>query len=105
MTAAEARQLGGIARQIRGLLTGIEKLPEAFDEVEALDLRVDVAKRELRSYEELAAKYANLDREYSQKRAELEASLEILRAEMAAAQRLKEEIEEKLTALKAKFTA
>ena len=40
ITAAEGKSLGGISRQVRALLTGIEKLPEAFDEVEALEIRL-----------------------------------------------------------------
>lgn len=46
ITAVEARACGNLARQVRGLLTGIDRLSDAFDEAEKIDARVAAAKRE-----------------------------------------------------------
>jgi chromosome segregation ATPase len=123
ITAAEAKQLGGVARQVRALLLGIDKLPEAFDEVEGLEVRLATAKRELRDvdaqmtasklaaakldsdYRDLQVRYGQLDAEYRDKQAQLEASLSTLLAEVAAAQDLKRETEQQLAAISAKLTA
>jgi chromosome segregation ATPase len=41
MTSADIKQLGSIAKQIRGILTGIDKLPEACDELERRERACD----------------------------------------------------------------
>ena len=43
ITAVEARACGNLARQVRGLLTGIDRLSDAFDEAEKIDARVAAA--------------------------------------------------------------
>ena len=121
MTAAEAKSLGGIARQVRALLNGIDKLPEAFDEVEGLEGRRDAAKREHRAveaditasraavasldqdYEVLRQQYATLDSEHRSKKDQLEATLSTTRAELAAMENLKRETEAHLAAFAAKW--
>lgn len=112
LSAAEARSLGGIARQVRALLTGIDKLPEAFDEAERLDVRLATAKREQLQveadiaasraafakldgdFQTLQRQYAELDAEYRTKQQALETTLRTTRAEVAAAQTLKQDTEE-----------
>ena len=121
MTAAEARSLGGIARQVRGLLNGIDQLPEAFEEVERMEGRRDAATREHRAveadvaalrtaftkldqdYQSLQTQYGRLDQEHRAKQAQLDASLSTVRTELAAAQKLKHETEEQLAAITAKW--
>lgn len=122
ITAAEAKQLGGLARQVRGLLLGIDKLPDAFNEAEGLEVRLATAKQELRDvdsqiaasklgasqldkdYQELQTRYGQLDADYRQKEADLKSSLSTLLAAVAAAQQLKEETEQQLTAISEKLT-
>ena len=122
ITAAEAKSLGGISRQVRALLTGIEKLPEAFDEVEALEVRLATAKREqltvvadiaaLRAtfakldgdYQTLQKRYTQLDGEYRTKEQQIEDSLSTARAELAATQQLKRDTEAQLAELTAKWS-
>ena len=119
MTAQEAKSLGGIARQVRALLAGIDKLPDAFDEVEGLEARLATAKRDTRTveadavtvraaltkldqdYQRLQAQYGQLDQEYRSKQQALDSTLTATRAEVAAAQQLKHDTEAQL----AKITA
>lgn len=61
MTLQEIKQLGSIARQIRGLIVGIEKLPEACDDLERREDAL-VAK---------ADRIVELDRMIAQKTADL----------------------------------
>ena len=121
LTAQEARSLSGIARQVRALLAGIDKLPEAFSEVEAMEVRIAEAKQEkltveadiaaLRAdftkldgeYRSLQQRYDGLRDEYKAKREELEASCCTLQADVEAAKQLKQETENHLAALKAKL--
>lgn len=121
LTAAEAKSLGGITRQIRGLLQGIDQLPEAFEQVEGLEVSLATAKKEKQivesdtaalkttfakldgDYQRLQTQYASLDEEYRDKRQQLEDSLVGLRADLAAGQLLRQETEDQLAALKAKF--
>ena len=122
MTAAEAKSLGGIARQVRALLNGIDKLPEAFDEVEGLEGRRDAAKREHRAveaditasraalstldadYQVLQKQYEQLDQQYRDKKQTLEGSLNTVRGDLDAANQLKQELDDALALLKAKLT-
>ena len=122
MTTTEAKSLGGIARQVRALLNGIDKLPEAIDEVEGLEGRRDAAKREHRAlesdiatlravfdtldadYRALQKQYGQLDQEYRDKKQTLEASLNTVRGDLDAANQLKQELDDALALLKAKLT-
>jgi predicted nucleic acid-binding Zn-ribbon protein len=117
ITAAEAKSLGGISRQVRALLTGIDKLPEAFDEVEALDIRLATAKREqltvvadiaaLRAtfakldgdYQRLQQKYGQLEGEYRTKEQNLEATLSATREKLAVIEQLIPETEARLASI------
>lgn len=121
LTAAEAKSLGGIARQVRALLVGIDKLPEAFDEIGRLETRLAEAQQEHRKAEadvvasratflkldadvqRLQAQYAQLDQEYRAKKQALDATLTTTQAEIAAAQALKQETEEQLASITAKW--
>lgn len=121
LTAAEAKSLGGIARQVRALLTGIDKLPDAFDQVEGLEVRLATAKREkltveadvaaMRAvfvkldldYQSLQKQYGQLDQEYRVKQRQLESTLNTVQTELAAAQQLKHDTEEQLASITAKW--
>ena len=56
LTAAEARSLGAIARQMRALFVGVDKLPEAFEAAENLEARVTAAHEQLRDVEASTAR-------------------------------------------------
>ena len=121
LTAAEAKSLGGIARQVRALLTGIDKLPDAFEAIEGAEVQLATVKKEqLRVEADVAAtratfakldadmqrlqvRYAQLDQEYHAKQQALEARLSTTRAELTAAQALKRETEEQLATITAKW--
>jgi chromosome segregation ATPase len=121
LTTADAKALGGIARQIRGLLHGIDQLPEAFEQVEGFEVRLSEAKKAklaidadvaaLRAsftkldedYTNLRQQYARLDTDHASRKRELEASLSTLLADVAAAQQLKQEAEDHLNSLRAKI--
>jgi chromosome segregation ATPase len=121
ITAADARQCAGLARQIRGLLTGIDNLGEAFDDAERLESRIAAAKRELvtvesdvaalratfatldANYAVLQKSYGQLDAEHRTKKQSLEATLSTVRAELTAAQQLKLDTEEQLATITAKW--
>ena len=117
ITAAEAKSLGGISRQVRALLTGIDKLPEAFDEVEALEIRLATAKREqltvvadiaaLRAtfakldgdYQRLQQKYGQLEGEYRAKAQTIDAALSAKREKLAVIEQLIPETEARLAGI------
>ncbi|TKB91785.1 MAG: hypothetical protein E8D41_09935 [Nitrospira sp.] len=117
MTAQEAKSLGGIARQVRALLTGIDKLPDAFDEVEGLEVRLATAKREQLTveadvaavraafakldgdYQRLQTRYSQLATEYRDKEQTLDATLSTKREKLAEIERLIPETEERLAAI------
>ena len=117
ITAAEAKSLGGISRQVRALLTGIDKLPEAFDEVEALEIRLATAKREqltvvadiaaLRAtfakldgdYQRLQQKYGQLEGEYRAKEQTIDAALSAKREKLAVIEQLIPETEARLAGI------
>lgn len=117
ITAAEAKSLGGISRQVRALLTGIDKLPEAFDEVEALEIRLATAKREqltvvadiaaLRAtfakldgdYQRLQQKFGQLEGEYRTKEQTLEATLSATREKLAVIEELIPQTEARLASI------
>ena len=121
MSAAEAKTLGTIAQQVRGLLTGIDRLPEAFAEVEGLEVRVAVARKEharveaditaLKTayttldgdYQMLQASYRQLDAKHREEKARLDATLTAVLAKVAAAQQLKHDTEEQLATITAKW--
>jgi hypothetical protein len=112
LTSAEAKSLGGIARQVRALLVGIDKLPEAFEQVEGLEVSLATAKKEkqlvesdtaaLRAtfakldadYRQLQTLYAGLDGTYRAKKEQLELTLSTVLGDLAEAQQLKQEAEE-----------
>jgi predicted nucleic acid-binding Zn-ribbon protein len=114
LTVQEAKSLGNISRQIRGLLSGIDRLPEAFDEVEALEIRLATAKREqltvvadiaaLRAtfakldgdYQRLQQKFGQLEGEYRAKEQVLEATLAGKREKLAVIEQLIPETEARL---------
>lgn len=122
ITSSEARQCAGLARQIRGLLTGIDNLGEAFDDAERLEGRITAAKKEKLAvdadiaqaravfakldgdYHTLQASYSQLDAAHRSKKAHLEATLRTLQEEVAVARKLKQETDDQLAALAAKFT-
>lgn len=119
LTTAEAKSLGGIARQVRALLAGIDKLPDAFEQVEGLEVQLATAKKEKlavesdlaalkaslaklgEDYQRLQSRYAQLDADYRAKKESLEATLSTTLADLATAQQLKQDTEAQL----AKITA
>jgi chromosome segregation ATPase len=121
LTSAEAKSLGGIARQVRALLVGIDKLPDAFDQVEGLEVQLAAAKKEKlaveadtaalkatltqlnEDYRRLQAQYAGLNAEYRTRKDRLESGLSTLLTDVAEAEQRKLEIEAQLASLKAKL--
>jgi chromosome segregation ATPase len=121
ITAAEARQCAGLARQIRGLLAGIDNLGDAFDDAERLEGRIAAAKKEKLAveadiaasraafnkldgdFQKLQASYSQLDAKHREEKARLDSTLSATRAELAAAQQLKHDTEEQLATITAKW--